>query len=67
MIAALAFVPPHDVGNSFDELCVVIRNQYDGDADKVLDYFENTYIGRFRRNAPLRPPLFPIELWNMFN
>ena len=29
MIAALAFVPPQDVVNSFGELCVVIRNQYD--------------------------------------
>ena len=67
MIAALAFVPLHDVVNSFDELCVVIRNHYDGDAGKVLDYFEDTYIGRFRRNAPRRPLLFPIDLWNMFN
>ena len=67
MIAALAFVPPQDVVNSFDELCAVIVNQYDGDADEVLDYFENTYVGRFRRNAPRRSPLFPIELWNMFN
>ena len=67
MIAALAFVPPQDVVNSFDALCLVIRNQYDGDADEVLDYFENTYIGRFLRNAPRRPPLFPIELWNRFH
>ena len=47
MIAALAFLPPQDVVNSFDELSVVIRNQYDGDADKVLDYLEDTYVGRF--------------------
>ena len=65
IIAALSFVPPKDVVNSFEELCVVIRNQYDGDADEVLDYFEDTYIGRFRRNASRRPPLFHIELWNM--
>ena len=67
MIAALAFLPPQDVVNSFDQLCVVIRNQYNEDADEVLDYFEDTYIGRFRRNAPRSPPLFPIELWNRFN
>ena len=67
MIAALAFVPSQDVVNSFDEFCVVIQNQYDRDADEVLDYFEDTYIGRFRRNAPRRPPLFPIELWSIFN
>ena len=67
MIAALAFLPSQDVVNSFDELCVVTRNQYDGDADEVLDYFEDTYVGCFCRNAPRRLPLFPIELWNMFN
>ena len=67
MIATLAFVPSQDVVNSFDRLCVVIQNQYVGDADEVLNSFEDTYIGRFRKNAPRRPPLFPIELWNMFN
>ena len=67
MIAALAFASLQDVVNSFDELCVVIRNQYDGDADEVFDYFEDTFIGCFRRKAPRRPPLFPIELWNMFH
>ena len=67
MIAGLAFVLPQDVVNSFDELCVFIRNQYDGDADKVLHYFEDTYIGRFHRHAPRRPPLLPIQLLNIFN
>ena len=51
MIAALAFVPPQDVVNSFDEHCVVIQNQYDGDADEMLDYFDDTYNDCFRRNA----------------
>ena len=39
MIAALVFVRPQDVVNSFDELCVIIRNQYDREADEVLNYF----------------------------
>ena len=63
----LAFVPLRDAANSFGKLCVVIRNQYDGDADEELDYFEDIYIGRFRRNAPRRPSLFPIQSWNMFS
>ena len=25
------------------------------------------YAGRFRRNAARRPPVFPINLWNMFH
>ena len=37
------------------------------EADEVLDYFEDTYIGRFRRNGPRGVPLFPINMWNMFH
>ena len=29
--------------------------------------FQDTYIGRYRRNAPSRAPLFAINLWNIFN
>ena len=67
MIAVLASVFLQDMVYYFDEFCVVIQNQYNGDADEVLDYFEDIYIGRFCGNAPQRPALFPIELWNMFN
>lgn len=67
MIAAIAFVPLNDVINSFDDLSAEIRNQFNADADDILDYFEDNYIGRYRRNAPRRQPTFSIELWNMFN
>ena len=31
-------------------------------------YFGDTYIGRYRRKTPpRRPPLFAINLWNLFN
>ena len=45
----------------------VIRNEYQAVAGDLLEYFEDSYVRRFRRNAPHRPPLFSIELWNMFN
>jgi len=67
MIAALAFVPPQDVIASFYLLCDQIRMAYEDDADQVLDYFEDNYIGIFRRNASRRAPTFPIETWNMFH
>ena len=67
MIAAPAFVPPQDVINAFEQLADIIRNEHQAGLDDVLDYFEGSYIGTFQRNAPRRPPLFPIELWNMFN
>ena len=67
MIATVSFVPPRDVIIAFDEVADLIRTQYEAVADDVLQYFEDFYIGSFRRKAPRRPPLFPIELWDMFN
>ena len=52
MISALAFVPPNNVQNSFDQLVALIHNQYGDGADGVLDYFEDNDVGRFRVNAP---------------
>ena len=51
MISALAFLPPNDVQNSFDQLAALICNQYGNGADGVLGYFEDHYVGRFRVNA----------------
>ena len=67
MISALAFLPPNDVQNSFDQLAALIRNQYGNDADVVLDYFEDHYVGRFRVNAQRGMPTFPIDSWNTFH
>ena len=67
MIAALAFVPPDEVEAYFEQYCDYARNLYSEDCDPIIDYFEDTYIGRFRRNAPRRAPLFAQALWNMFH
>ena len=67
MLPALAFLPAGDVTEGFEELVDTIRILYDDVADDLLQYLEDTYIGRYRRNAPRRPPLFSINLWNMFN
>ena len=67
MLAALAFVPPNDVIDSFETLADYSRNGYWQGLDDMLDYFEDNYIGRFRRNAPRRRPAFNIETWNMFH
>ena len=69
MISALAFVDPPDVPQAFYDLEAEIRNDYGqhNGIDAVLDYFEDTYIGRQRRGRPRARPRFPIELWNMFD
>ena len=67
MLAALAFVPPNDVIDSFDTLADYSRNGYGQDFDDMLDNFKDNYIGRFRCNAPRRRPTFNTETWNMFH
>ena len=61
MNAALTLVYSQNVINSFDQLCLFIRNQYLGEVDDLLDYFKDTYIGRFHRNAPYRGAPLSIE------
>ena len=59
--------PPDDVIDVFERLSDLIRLQYGEEADELLDYFESTYIGRYRRNAPRAVPMFQIGMWNMFH
>ena len=66
MITTLAFVPLPDLENTFDDLCTDIRNQFNNDMDGLLDYFEDTYVGRIRRNGQRGAPLFSHEMWNMY-
>ena len=69
MITAPAFVPADNVIQAFENLSDHLRYTYPDieGTDQLLEYFEDTYIGRYRRNAPRRPPHFSIELWNMYH
>lgn len=67
MIMALAFVPIVDLETAFDDLFNEIRNQFNNDMDEVLNYFEDTYMGRPRRNGRRDNPMFAQETWNMHN
>ena len=66
MIMALAFVPLVDLYMAFDDLLTEIQNNYNNDMDEVLNYFEDTYIGRLRRNGRRADPMFAREMWNMY-
>ena len=67
MIAALAFVHVGFVVNAFEELSDEIRRVFNADADYILDYVEDTYIGRPRRQGVRRNPIFMLNVCNMFH
>lgn len=60
MILALAFVQEGDVITAFEEL----TDSSPREIDAVIDYWEDTYIGRQRRNRRADPK-FPIHIWNV--
>ena len=66
MIMRLAFVPVADVVNAFNDLSDEIENQHNNDMDVLLNYFEDTYIGRLHRNGRRAAPIFAFEVWNMY-
>ena len=45
--------------------CNEIGNAYYADAVEIFDYIKDSYIGRYRRISPRRPPLFATEMWNI--
>ena len=67
MIMALAFIPLPDLETAFDDLFNNIRNNFNNNMDDVLNYFEDTYMGRPRRNGHRDNPMFAQEMWNMYS
>ena len=67
MLSAIAFLTPNCLIRGFKELPDHLRNVYNGAADDLFQYFEDTYIGRYRRNALRRQASFPIQFWNIFH
>jgi hypothetical protein len=61
-LPALLFLPMADVVVGFEELIETIPNG----AEPIVDYFEDTYIGRPLRHMR-RPPRFTIDLWNNYD
>ncbi|CAF1119652.1 unnamed protein product, partial [Didymodactylos carnosus] len=61
-IVALAFIPLCDILHAYPRLAL----DYDDDYQDILNYFEDTYIGRLRPNNTRRQPTFSIEFWNMY-
>ncbi|XP_030833106.1 uncharacterized protein LOC115920726 [Strongylocentrotus purpuratus] len=65
MIGAIAFVPVEDTVEAFEALAGIAR----AELQPVLNYFEDTYVGRPQRAAGhgRQAARFPPIMWNMFN
>ncbi|XP_060835513.1 uncharacterized protein LOC132918342 [Rhopalosiphum padi] len=66
MLAALAYVPPDNVINAYEE---ILETQfYVENEDLVmpfLDYFEDNWVGKITgRRKTRRQPRHPIDIWN---
>ncbi|KAB0801401.1 hypothetical protein PPYR_01533 [Photinus pyralis] len=64
LLPALAFVPPQDVIPAFEDICE--QNIFSPELQVIVDYFEDTWIGRPQRRGR-RPPHFAINMWNCFD
>ena len=64
LLPALAYVPLTDVVEAFNRLTE--SDALPAEAQPVVDYFEDTWIGRPTRRNSRRPPRFQRELWNCY-
>src|ERR1051325_1686327 len=64
-LPSLAFVPVEDVVVAFEDL--LSRIDFPLGSQPVLDYFEDTWIGRPTRGNKRRPPRTPHSLWSCYD
>ena len=63
-LPAIAYVPVDTVVRAFEILCDA--DILPSEAEAVVDYFEDTWIGRPDRRNRRRPPKFKLEMWNVY-
>ena len=61
MLSASVFLPPQNAEDGFEKIQRMCTTM------KSMICWEDTYIGRYGRNAPRRAPLFAINLWKMYH
>ncbi|KAK9753340.1 hypothetical protein QE152_g3520 [Popillia japonica] len=64
MIIGLAFVPMQNMQNALNGLSDNLAEEL----QPMLDWFEDNYIGGLnRRGNGRREPIFPHDMWNMYD
>ncbi|CAF3260105.1 unnamed protein product [Rotaria socialis] len=62
-LLSLPFVPTDNVAEAFD----IVADDFEDDADNIVEYFEKTWIGqRKKRGTGRKKPIFNYELWNVY-
>ncbi|XP_078534929.1 uncharacterized protein LOC144821591 isoform X1 [Lissotriton helveticus] len=66
-LTALCFVPPGSVDDFYTSITESdFFTQNEAKLAQLLNYFEDTWIGRLCRSGCRRKPRFPIEWWNCY-
>lgn len=64
-LAALAFVPVEDVVISFEKLTITkFFTKNEAILKPLIEYFEETWVNKSRREGRRKNPKFPLSLWN---
>jgi len=64
MLSALAYVPVDRVEEAFEELCQ--SDIFIPEAQEIINYFQDVWIGRPDRRLGRRLPYFPHKMWNVY-
>lgn len=62
MVTSVAFVPENDVVSAL----TMLENRLPPELEPIISWFTNTYVGRLRNNGTRAPPLFPYEVWSVY-
>lgn len=63
MVTSLTFVPIRNLDEAID----ILAENLPEELQPLLNWFEDNYVGRLnRRGNGRRPPLFPHEMWNLY-
>lgn len=65
-------MPKENVVEAYDELIATDFYSEDNETEyleqiqALLRYFQSTYVYRIDRAGNRKPPLYPIEIWNVY-
>lgn len=65
LLCALAFLPAEKVVDVFEEM--LEKQVIPDEAQDIVNYFEDVWVGRPDRRNKRRQPLFKVDIWNCYS